>query len=178
MKPVPPIEITEAYGPPIIWYDRLINLSMRCSTWRGNDPTKLSRQAQLLDLSEIQTTNTLPVHDIIHRQRSFSPLIHSQYQLQVWILHHPSKPTAGVSTPPAGPGNLRQIQNIHYSLLANYLRYRMRYHPSFLSKINICLEVSINEHKHVSKTRPCLARSGLTMHAACDFFNSYCCRPG
>ena len=27
-KPVPPIEITEAYGPPIIWYDRLINLSM------------------------------------------------------------------------------------------------------------------------------------------------------
>ena len=42
-----PIEITEAYGPPIIWYDRLINLSMRCSTWRGNDLTKLSRQAQL-----------------------------------------------------------------------------------------------------------------------------------
>ena len=42
-KPVPPIEITEAYGP----YDRLINLSMRCSTWRGNDLTKLSRQAQL-----------------------------------------------------------------------------------------------------------------------------------
>ena len=28
-KPVPPIEITKAYGPPIIWYDRLINLSMR-----------------------------------------------------------------------------------------------------------------------------------------------------
>ena len=22
-KPVPPIEITEAYGPPVIWYDRL-----------------------------------------------------------------------------------------------------------------------------------------------------------
>ena len=27
-KPVSPIEITEDYGPPIIWYDRLINLSM------------------------------------------------------------------------------------------------------------------------------------------------------
>ena len=67
-KPVPPIEITEAYGPPIIWYNRLINLSMRCSTWRGNDLTKLSRQAQLfLGLSEIRTTDTLPVHDIIHR---------------------------------------------------------------------------------------------------------------
>ena len=52
-KHVPPIEITEAYGPPIIWYDRLINLSMRRSTWRGNDLTKLSRQAQLLGLSEI-----------------------------------------------------------------------------------------------------------------------------
>ena len=38
-KPVPPIEITEAYGPPIIWYDRLINLSRRCSTWRENDQT-------------------------------------------------------------------------------------------------------------------------------------------
>ena len=70
-KPVPPIEITEAYGPPIIWYDRLINLSMRCSTWRGNDLTKLSRQAQLLGLSEIRTADTLPVHDIIHRQRQF-----------------------------------------------------------------------------------------------------------
>ena len=34
-KPVPPIEITEAYGPMIIWNDRLINPSMRCSTWRG-----------------------------------------------------------------------------------------------------------------------------------------------
>ena len=48
-----------AYGPPIIWYDRLINLSMRCSTWRGNDPTKLSRQAQLLGLSETRTADTL-----------------------------------------------------------------------------------------------------------------------
>ena len=47
------IEITEAYAPLVNWYDRLINLSMRCSTWRGNDLTKLSRQAQLLGLSEI-----------------------------------------------------------------------------------------------------------------------------
>ena len=70
-KPMPPIEITEADGPPIIWYDRLINLSMRCLTWRGNDLTKFSRQAQLLGLSEIQTADTLPVHDIIHRQRQF-----------------------------------------------------------------------------------------------------------
>ena len=68
-KPVPPIEITKAYGPPVVWYDRLINPSMRCSTWRGNDLTKLSRQAQLLGLSEIQTADTPPVHDIIHRQR-------------------------------------------------------------------------------------------------------------
>ena len=37
------------------------------------------------------------------------------------------KDTAAVGV---SPGNLRQIQNIHYSLLANYLRYRMRYHPS------------------------------------------------
>ena len=68
-KLVPPIEITEAYGPPIIWYDRLkiINLSMRCSTWRNYVLTKLSRQAQLLGLSEIRTADTLPVHDIIHR---------------------------------------------------------------------------------------------------------------
>ena len=44
---------------------------MRCSTWRGNDLTKLSRQAQLLGLSEIQTADTLPVQDIIHRQRQF-----------------------------------------------------------------------------------------------------------
>ena len=51
---MPPIKITEAYGPSIIWYNRLINLSMRCSTWRGNDLTKLSRQAQLLGLSEIR----------------------------------------------------------------------------------------------------------------------------
>ena len=41
-----------------------------------------------------------------------------------------SSPLLGVETPPAGPGNLRQIQNIHKSLLANYLCYRMRYHPS------------------------------------------------
>ena len=79
-KPVPPIETTEAYGPSIIWYDRLINLSMRCSTWRENDLTKLSRQAQLLGLSEIRTTDTPPVHDI---RDSFSPLIHSQCQLEV-----------------------------------------------------------------------------------------------
>ena len=37
-----------------------------------------------LGLSEIRTADTLPVHDIIHRQgASFSPLIHSQCQLQV-----------------------------------------------------------------------------------------------
>ena len=70
-KPVPPIEITEAYGPPIIWYDRLINLAMRCSTWRGNDLTKLSRLAQLLGLSKIRTADNIPVHYIIHRQRQF-----------------------------------------------------------------------------------------------------------
>ena len=34
-KPVPSMEITEAYGPPVIWYDRLINPFLRCSTWRG-----------------------------------------------------------------------------------------------------------------------------------------------
>ena len=34
-KPVPPMEITKAYGPPVIWYDRLINPSMICLTWWG-----------------------------------------------------------------------------------------------------------------------------------------------
>ena len=70
-KPVPPMEITKAYVLPIIWYDRLVNPSMRFLTRRGNDLTKLSRQAQLLGLSEIGTADTLPVHDIIHRQRQF-----------------------------------------------------------------------------------------------------------
>ena len=42
----------------LFWYDRLINPFMRCSTWRGNDLTKLSRQAQLFGLSEIQTADT------------------------------------------------------------------------------------------------------------------------
>ena len=60
-KPIPLIEITEAYGLPVIWYDRLINPSIRCLTWRGNDLTKLSRQAQLLGLSEIQAADTLSV---------------------------------------------------------------------------------------------------------------------
>ena len=35
------IVITKAYEPPVIWYDRLINPSMRCLTWRGNNLTKL-----------------------------------------------------------------------------------------------------------------------------------------
>ena len=62
--------------------DRLINSPMRCSPRRGYDLTQLSRQAQLWVSSEIHTTDTPPVHDIIHRQRvRFSHLIHSQYGL-------------------------------------------------------------------------------------------------
>ena len=77
------IEIDEAYGPSVIWYDRLIKPSMRCLTWRVNDLAKLSRQAQLMGLSEIQTTDTLPEHDSYTGRDSFSPLIHSQRQVQV-----------------------------------------------------------------------------------------------
>ena len=79
----------------------------------GKWPNKVDQTSSTLGLSKIRTADTPPVHDIIHRQRQFFSS-HSQYQLQVWILHHPQpQPTAGVSTPPAGPGNLRQIQNIH-----------------------------------------------------------------
>ena len=74
------------------------------------------------------------MNDKIHRQRaSLSPLIHSQCQLQVYILHHfQPQPTSGVETPPSGLGNPGKIHDIHYGLFAIYLRYRMRYHPSLL----------------------------------------------
>ena len=57
-----------------------IDTSMEGHPWKK----KVEQTGSTLGLSEIQTADTPPVHDNIHRQgASFSPLIHSQCQLQV-----------------------------------------------------------------------------------------------
>ena len=62
--------------------DRFIKPSMRCSTWKGNDLTKLNRQVQLWVCPKFEPPT--PHLCMIYRQgASFSPLIHSQCQLQV-----------------------------------------------------------------------------------------------
>ena len=54
----------------------------------GKWPNKVEQTGSTLGLSEIRTAVTPPVHDIIHRQRaSFSPLIHSQWQLRRGVNH-------------------------------------------------------------------------------------------
>ena len=100
--------------------------------FEGKWPNKVEQTGSTLGLSEIETADTPPVHDIIHMQGArSSPLIHSQCQQQVKFLNHPQpKPTAGVRTTPAGPGNLRQIQNIQLQLACHDLCFRMHYHPS------------------------------------------------
>ena len=75
---------------------------------------KIEQTGSTLGLSEIQTMCMI---SYVHRQgASLSPLIYSRGQLQLKILHHPQpQSTAGVETPPKGPGKLRWIQNIHYT---------------------------------------------------------------
>ena len=76
-KLVPPIEITEAYRPPIIWYDRLMNPSME-----GKLPDKVEQTGYILGLSKIFEQPT-PHLCMMSYTNSFSPLIHCQCQLQV-----------------------------------------------------------------------------------------------
>ena len=84
-KTMPPRDNQGLWTADYFGTDRLINLSIRCSTWRGNEwPNKVEQTRSTLGLSEIRTANPLPMHDKIHRQRaSLSPLIHAQCQLQV-----------------------------------------------------------------------------------------------
>ena len=56
----------------------------------GNDLTKLSRQAQLLGLSEIQTADTRPVHDIIHRHFLLSFIPSTSYRSESYTILSPS----------------------------------------------------------------------------------------
>ena len=115
---------------------RLINPSMRYSTWRGNDLTKLIRQVQLWVCPRFEPPTPHLCISYTGREQvyllSFIPS--SSCRSNSFTILSPS-PLLGVETPPAGTGNLRQIQNIHLSLLANYLRYRMRYQ---IPAINFC----------------------------------------
>ena len=94
--------------------DRLINPSMRCSTWRGNDLTKLNRQVQLWVCPRFERPT--PHLCILYTGRepvfllSFIPS--ASCRSNSFTIFMP-QPTAGCRNTPAGPGNLRQIQNIH-----------------------------------------------------------------
>ena len=98
----------------------------------GKWPNKVEQTGSTLGLSEIRTADTPPVH-IIHRQGArFSPLIlpSASCKSNSFTILIPS-PLRGVETP-------QQVQatsdNIYY-LLANYLRYRMRYQIPAVNRI-------------------------------------------
>ena len=105
---------------------------MRCSTWRGNDLTKLNRQIQLWVCPRFEPpTPHLCMMSNTGREPVFllSFLPSDSYVSNSFTILSPS-PLLGVETPPAGPGNLRQIQNIQLQLAHHHLHYGMRYHPS------------------------------------------------
>ena len=105
---------------------------MRCSTWRANDLTKLNRQVQLWVCLRFEPpTPHLCMMSYTGREPAFllSFIPSDSYVSNSFPILSPS-PLLGVETSPAGPGNLRQIQNIQLQLARHHLRYRMRYHPS------------------------------------------------
>ena len=98
----------------------------------GKWPNKVEEIGATLGLSEIQTADYPPVHDIIHGREpvyllSFIPS--ASDRSNSFTILSPS-PLLGVETPPAGPGNLRRIHNIQLQLARHYFRYRMLYYPS------------------------------------------------
>ena len=112
----------------------LINPSMRCLTWRGNNLTKLNRQVQLWVCPRFEPpTSHLYMMSYTGREPGFllSFIPSDSYVSNSFTILCPS-PLLGVETPPAGPGILRQIQNIQLQLARYHLHYRMRYHPSFM----------------------------------------------
>ena len=87
---------------------------MRCSTWRGNDLTKLNRQVQLWVWPRFEPpTPHLCMMSYTGREPVFllSFIPSDSYVSFSFTILSPS-PLLGVETPPADPGNLRQIQNI------------------------------------------------------------------
>ena len=81
----------------------------------GKWHNKAEQTDSALGPSKIGTVDTPPVHDIIHRQiASFSPLDSFPVPAtRVFSSSSSASPIVGVETPPAGPANFRQIQNIH-----------------------------------------------------------------
>ena len=88
---------------------------------------KVEQTGSTLGLSEIWTAN-IPLSMISYTGRVPDKFI-SSHSLPVPAIGLIPSPASALAHCPARPGNLRQIQNTHYSLLASYMCHKMCYHP-------------------------------------------------